>query len=281
MYQLIVGLEGGLGNRMRVAAATATLAPLVKGEVAAFWTPQWGMGCRFDELFQPCRQGNMILRDATLAERFFTARPRPRNLYLSRYLHKVIFRESIYSHQVTDLCRQHFDFAEWSNRGPVLLWSWWDFLPWEPQLLSRLFRPLPALAQRIDERTEPFSPHTIGVHIRRTDNQQSIEESPIELFFDAIDGELDKHSDTRVYVATDDEPTKRILRQRYGNQRIITPDGQAVRDTARGIQDALVEMFALSRTHHIYGSAGSSFSEMAARLKGTPLTILQRNTPSS
>ena len=281
MYQLIVGLEGGLGNRMRVAAATATLAPLVKGEVAAFWTPQWGMGCRFDELFQPYHEANLVLRDATLAERFFTARPRPRNLYLSRYLHKVIFRESIYSHQVTDLCRQHFDFAGWANRGPALLWSWWDFLPWEPQLLSRLFRPLPALAQRIDERTEPFSPHTIGVHIRRTDNQQSIEESPTELFFDAIDGELDKHSDTRVYVATDDEPTKRILRQRYGNQRIITPDGQAVRDTARGIQDALVEMFALSRTHHIYGSAGSSFSEMAARLKGTPLTILQRNTPSS
>ena len=281
MYQLIVGLEGGLGNRMRVAAATASLAPRVTGEVAALWTPQWGMGCRFDELFQPYRQGNMVLRDATLAERFFTARPRPRNLYLSRYLHKAIFRDSIYSHQVTDLCRQHFDFAGWANRGPALLWSWWDFLPWEPQLLSRLFRPLPALAQRIDERTEPFSPHTIGVHIRRTDNQQSIEESPTELFFDAIDGELDKHSDTRVYVATDDEPTKRILRQRYGNQRIITPDGQAVRDTARGIQDALVEMFALSRTHHIYGSAGSSFSEMAARLKGTPLTILQRNTPSS
>ena len=281
MYQLTVGLEGGLGNRMRVAAATASLAPHVKGKVAALWMPQWGMGCRFDDLFQPYHEANQVLRDATRTERFLTARPRPRNLFLSRYLHKVVFRDTIYSHQVTDLCHQQFDFADWANRGPVLLWSWWDFFPWEPQLLSRLFRPLPALALRIDERTASFSPHTIGVHIRRTDNQQSIEESPTELFFEAIDDELAQHDDTRVYLATDDEPSKQLLRQRYGDHRIITATHQAVRDTTDGIQDALVEMYALSRTCHIYGSSGSSFSEIAARLKGTPLTILQRNNHSS
>ena len=285
MYQLTVGLEGGLGNRMRVAAATASLAPKLQGEVAALWTPQWGMECRFDQLFQPCHQGNFVLRDASLAERLMSARPRPRNLHLSRLVHRVFYRGVIYNDQVTELCRQGFDFVQWASEGPVLLWTWWDFHPWESDLLRQLFRPLPTITQRIDERTADFSTHTIGVHIRRTDHQQSIDQSPTELFLNAIEDEIEMHPDTRVYLATDDEPTKHLLRQRFG-KRIITSPNEARRDSTSGIQDALIEMFALSRTVHIFGSAGSSFSEIAAKLGNIPLTILknellEQRAPSS
>lgn len=274
MYQLIVGLEGGLGNRMRTAAATAAIAPHLRGKVAALWTSQWGMECRFSDLFEPYTREGFVLRDATYIERIIAARPRPRNLFLPRLTNRLSFRQVLYNEQVLPLFRENFDFTTWANAHRSLLWTWWDFYPWTNIDLNTLFRPLPTLQQRINERCASFTTHNIGVHIRRTDNQQSINESPIDLFYQAIDQAIERYTDTRVYVATDDEPTKAAMRQRYGNQRIITAVAAARRDSVSGLQDAVVEMWTLAATSHIYGSAGSSFSEIAARLGHTPFTIL-------
>ena len=46
-------LEGGLGNRMRVAAAAYTMTQLTGVSCRVLWTRQWGMHCRFEDLFQP------------------------------------------------------------------------------------------------------------------------------------------------------------------------------------------------------------------------------------
>lgn len=272
-----IGMEGGLGNRMRVAAAAASIAPKIQGQVDVIWTPQWGMGCRFDQLFIPYANDNLSLRDATLHERIFAARPRPRNLFLSRLTNHIRYRSVIYNEQVSELCGKGFDFAAWANTGPTLLWTWYDFEPWKPELLAHLFKPLPEIVKLIDQRTKDFTEHTIGLHIRRTDNKESIQSSPTSLFTDVIDRRKEVHDDLRIYLATDDETTKHELQSRYG-KCIITSAKEARRDSVDGIREGLVEMLALSRTSHIYGSAGSSFSVIAAKYGNTPLTILQRNT---
>lgn len=273
---LTVGLEGGLGNRMRTAAAAAAIAPQISGHVVVLWAPQWGMECRFDQLFEPIVLENYELRDATLTERLTAARPRQRNLFLPSITNRLFFRHVLYNEQVYPLFRDSFDFAAWANAGRSLIWTWLDFYPWESQLLRQLFRPLPALRQRIDERCAAFSAHTIGVHIRRTDHQQAIEESPLELFTAAIDHEAELHPDLRIYLATDDEATKKALSDRYGD-RILASPAEATRESADGIREALVEMLTLSGTKHIYGSAGSTFSPIAACMGKVPITILQRN----
>ena len=154
------------------------------------------------------------------------------------------------------------------------------------------------MRQLVDARTAAFSDYTIGLHIRRTDHQQSIDESPLELFFEAIDREIENYENvlsTRksspptggdregpgaghltIYLATDDEATKTALFDRYGD-RILTSPAEATRESTNGIREALVEMLALSRTKHIYGSAGSTFSPIAACLGNVPITILQRD----
>lgn len=266
---------------MRTAAAAAAIAPQIHGRVAALWTPQWGMGCRFQDLFERVSLDNFELRDATLWEPLTAARPRPRNLFLPRLTNRLFFRQVLFNEQVQPLCQQGFDFVAWANAHRSLMWTWWDFHPWSSDLLCRLFRPLPSLQQRIDDRCAAISPHSIGCHIRRTDNIQSIQESPLHLFFQRIDAAIDLHDDTTVYIATDDEPTKAAMRQRYGEGRIITAPEAARRDSVSGIQDAVVEMYTLARTSHIYGSAGSSFSEMAARLGATPLSILTIQSPTN
>lgn len=275
-------LEGGLGNRMRVAAAAYTMAQRTAVPFRVLWLPQWGMRCRFDDLFisrHPAGEGSapsFSLRDAAGFERFLFARAKATNLWLPRLVQRLRFRRVILSPQIYYLQLDGFDFEAWFRQDSTLMTAYRDFCPWSEQLIPQLFRPLPAIEQEVARRAAAFTPCTIGLHIRRTDNQESIEASPIELFFDTVDRELSEHPDLHIYLATDDEPTKLLFRQRYGEARIQTAPNAATRESTDGIREALIEMLLLARTARVYGSAGSTFSEMAVKFSGTPLTYLRK-----
>lgn len=291
-------LEGGLGNRMRVAAATYAMARQLAAHgtsipMRVLWTSQWGMRCRFDELFntnpiQDSSGESFSLRDAKGFEKLLFARPTWKNLHFPRILQKLRYRKIILAPQIWYLNKDGFDYESWFKQGGTLMTAYRDFCPWTSDDLRQLFRPNAKVRQFVNARTAAFSPYTIGLHIRRTDHQQAIDESPLELFIEAIDQEIENYNKAlpltgergegllRIYLATDDEATKTTLFERYGD-RILTSPAEATRESSNGIRDALVEMFALSRTQHIYGSAGSTFSPIAACLGNVPITILQRD----
>ena len=83
------------------------------------------------------------------------------------------------------------------------------------------------------------------------------------------------HPDAKIFLATDSEDVKKEMRQYFGDH-IITSTAEATRDSVVGIRAGLAEMYALSLTRKIYGSAGSSFSEMASWIGGNTLQILER-----
>jgi hypothetical protein len=76
-----------------------------------------------------------------------------------------------------------------------------------------------------------------------------------------------------IFILEDPVTEKAILIKKFGS-RIITSKGAATRNTTEGIQDAVVDLYALSRTHKILGSFYSSFSEIAAQLGSCELQIL-------
>ena len=324
---------------MRVAASAYAMAKRLAAHgtpipFRVLWTKQWGMRCRFDELFSltpdasPKGGGGICLRDALGLEKVIYARPTWKNLHVPRLLQRMKYRHIIYAPQIWYLNRDGFDYESWFRQGGTLMTAYRDFCPWTSDDLRTLFQPNEEVQRLIDERTADFTPNTIGIHIRRTDHQQAIDESPIELFFEAIDRELNapplkpaqpehlkvpssshpvreeantfdsskadacsEHSapslpgragggSSSIYLATDDEATKDAMRKRYG-KRVIMSDAKATRESTDGIRDALVEMYALSRTRHIFGSAGSTFSPIAACLGDVPITILQRDGTGS
>lgn len=119
-----------------------------------------------------------------------------------------------------------------------------------------------------------FTASTLGVHIRRTNNAMSIKHSPTALFVDEIAKWVEAYgSQARVFLATDDEPTKDELMHRFGPQ-LIANDRAASRTTLKGMVDGAAEMFALSRCANIIGSHYSSYSEMAAAIGGVPFRQL-------
>lgn len=288
-------LEGGLGNRMRVAASAYAMAKRTGIPVRVLWTKQWGMNCRFEDLFTltpaPSAQGvgsSFSLRDASGFEKLLFARPTLKNLHAPRLLQRLCYRHIIYAPQIWYLNRDGFDYEAWFRQGGTLMTAYRDFCPWTSDDLRQLFQPNDDVRRLIDERCRDFTANTIGIHIRRTDHQQAIDESPLELFIEAIDREQESSSRMAayhgapfsIYLATDDEATKEALRRRYG-KRVITSEAEATRESTDGIRDALVEMYALSRTRQIYGSAGSTFSPIAACLGDVPITILQRDGTGS
>jgi len=278
-YTTII-LEGGLGNRMRVAAAALATARRTGLPFRVLWLNQWGMPCRFDRLFQAVNGGHeqFEMRDAAGWERAVYARARAANLWLPRAAQHVLHRRIITSPQVYYLQQDGFDFDAWSRHGGGLLMAYRDFASYTGEDLRSLFRPQPAVQELVDCYCEHFTSHTIGCHIRRTDNQQSIKESPLELFIAAIDREIEQHADTRIFLATDDEATKTQLLRRYGADSIITSPSAATRESSNGILLALAEMLALARTSRIYGSAGSTFSQIAAQLGDKPLFYQKLST---
>ena len=228
------------------------------------------MNCAFMDLFEPIPGVEVIERDPP-----FALINSETNLYATR-LHKLLPNWVILNHHdVKSLVyEQQFDFRQLKGRN-VLMASFVRFFPTAKPFA--VFTPIKCLQQRIEEESVLFHQNTIGIHIRRTDNVQSIVHSPTELFEHAIEREIVLNPEVNFYLASDCSDTKQQLHKKYG-ERIITNFDQSDRTTKEGIQQALVELYALSRTQKILGSYWSSFSDTAANISGIERIVLRTNT---
>ena len=137
------------------------------------------------------------------------------------------------------------------------------------------FIPTSEIQAIIDKQTEKFNINTIGLHIRRSDNVKSINESPLELFIEKIKEELNSNLNANFFLSTDDLRTEQELKSLFNN-KIITNQKNFDRNTPKGIKDAVVDLFCLSKTQYIYGSYWSSFSDIAARLGRIKLITIKK-----
>ena len=266
---------GGLANRMKAVASSFILAQQNQIKTNVIWFQDWALHAPFNTVFEPIHSPNICIKEASLIDHIIYDRPRAKNLYIPRLFQYFIFRSCLYEKTIQDLKKQNFNFNNWIQKGHVYMASYLDFQEISTDILRQLFIPLPPIQARIDHLSQQFSPYTLGVHIRRTDNTASIEQSPIELFFTAIDKEIDLYADASIYLATDDESVKQELQKRYGKRLIFAKD-KADRSSITGIQGGIVDMYALARTQKILGSFHSSFSELAAQVGNIPLEIIKK-----
>lgn len=124
--------------------------------------------------------------------------------------------------------------------------------------------------QNIDSRKN------IGVHIRRTDNQICINNSPTEVFLAAMEEEIRKDNEVTFYIASDDPDTVKELKNRFGQRIYYMEEKCFERDSDRGIADAFAELICLSHSRKIIGSFYSTYSRIAAMLSGIQLEIVKK-----
>lgn len=122
------------------------------------------------------------------------------------------------------------------------------------------------IQKNIDKLILEFPFNIIGIHIRRTDNVHSIQNSPSELFYKTLDSEIELDKTVKFYVATDSEIELERLIQKYKERIIYQKECIRSRITDDGMRSAVIDLFLLAKTTKIIGSDWSAFSTAAARL---------------
>ena len=275
MQKITVVPVGGLANRMKAVAGGIALSQELQSLLSIVWFRDWALPCRFDELFESINIPHVTIKEASTFDHLLLDRPRAKNLNIPRIFQKIMFDDILYEQEVLSLYRQKFDFKAWAENKRVYLSSYFCFFDCPQAIYRKLFVPTKLLREAIDKRCNDFGEYTVGLHIRRSDNEVSIKNSPISLFHEKIEQEIELNDNVLFYLATDSEHDRNELQHRYG-KRMLVSENPPSRDNAQGIKDAVVELYLLSKTNKIYGSFGSTFSEMAAWLGGKEPIILQK-----
>ena len=267
--------SGGLANRMRAVASAYWLQQQTGSRTQVIWFCDWALNAPFHQLFLPITKVELSLRDATLLDHLLYDRARRRNLWLPALPQRLLFSRRMNESEVKPLKLSGFDFVAWAKGHRCYMSNFMHFGDWQPSLYQQLFTPVKEVTDKVDSLRQQFSPHTIGMHIRRGDNQYCIANSPLQLYIDKVAEEVERHDDTKVFLATDSQDVKKEMRSRYG-QRIITVDDEADRGSVEGIRGGLVDLYTLSSTSRVYGSLGSTYVVMAADLGGIEMIDLHR-----
>jgi len=273
---LLLVPSGGLANRMRSITSAWDLCKKIEANLQVVWFQGWGMHAAFCDLFEPISAEGLSLREAGFWDYVVNDRPRRHNLWLPWLPQQIYYRGGVINElQVSSLRDQGFDFESWLNGRKRYMSCNDEFGTFPNDLYARMFRPNGVVQQFVRNYESSFSQYSIGMHIRRTDNIDSIRMSPTELFIDKGHNELALHPELTIFLATDSEEVKLQMQQEFG-KHIVTSGHEASRDSIQGIQEGLADMWTLAKTQKIYGSAGSSFSQMAAKIGGNKLEILER-----
>lgn len=271
---LIVFPVGGLGNRMRVIDSTARYCDNSGVGCLVLWPYDAKMmACKWNDLFAPRK----YVHNVNILYKLL--------IHLNKLRQQSRFVQSILNYlehkHIVAICwindwQKLIDITQSKSKYRfVIAETYTAFYQQETKpFQADLFRLTKELEERVDKETKDFDANTIGLHIRRTDNKESILYSPTELFKDIV--RKGAKEGNRFYLCSDDETVKQEFLSEFGSQIILLPSemGELNRNTTEGIKQATVELFALSRTAKIYGSYYSSFSSIASLIGGCGLETL-------
>jgi len=266
---------GGLANRLRTIISAISVATQANQELEIIWEENKDLYCPYHLLFKEI--SHFVLKKKTKKLRFLKSNNQ--NTTLRKVLARIINQFVGYDYVIEEkdfslYWKGDLNIIEKAKRyKKVYIHTCEEFH--EENKYYQLLRPIEVLQTRIDRISNSFDQNTIGIHIRRGDNTESVERSPLKLFEDKIKNEIEQNSAVKFYLATDDLTVEQELFERFGESRFIVMEKTLNRNTVSGIQDALVEMFCLSRTAKIYGSYWSSFSAVSASIGGCRLEIVK------
>jgi len=273
---IVVEPLGGLTNRLRFIASAIWLKEKTADQLIVIWNENFELNCPYHLLFEA--QDNFIVRKRRktdgLIESFnqvagikkFMTRATNKLLNINNCISEADVQRLVWSGKL--------DIYETALRyRKIYIRSCQEF--GDNASALKQFKPILDLRRKIDDIIGNFGENTIGVHVRRTDNEMSISNSPLDLFIEKMREEVDLHPETNFFLCTDDEEEEQRLIKEFGN-KIIVYKKELNRQSVTGMQDAVVDLYCLSKTSKILGSYWSSFSETAAKMNDLPLVTIQK-----
>jgi hypothetical protein len=272
--EISIVLMGGLANRMLSIASSSHFAVENEKKIKLIWFCDKTLNCKFQDIFTFPEYKNVEIIDAKWKDYLLYERPRQRNLYITKIIQSFFFDKRIYLKDFASFEPKN-QFLQSLNANNNIYTVAYCAIDKNIEWLKKI-KLLPFLKQSVEEKIDLFAKNTIGIHIRRTDLPNSTENSPLELFISAIQKEIEEDSSVKFYVASDSLDEKITLKNLFGD-RIISSYKETRRDSKNGIYEAVIELYVLSRTRKILGTATSTFSAVAAYLGGIDCTVITKN----
>lgn len=269
---------GGLGNRIYAICSAIVYCRQNNKNLEIIWFKDHGCNCPVKELFSINPEiKNVTLRDATFFDLILRDNPRRRNLWIPSFFQRFMYDRRIYSKEACDVIsfQKKPDFGNLDVFNHIFMvnhYKFWE-LPtmWDAVLVNEQIKNKVKKALNVID-----TKRIVGIHIRRTDNNFSIEHSPIELFIDKINEEIAlAEGDVTFYLASDSFEVKTQIKDLFGD-KIVTAVEDVNRRTKQGIIDAFIELNILSKTDKIYATYNSSFSELAHFIGKTDFNVLKK-----
>lgn len=256
---VIIQPSGGLCNRMRVINSSLELAKRKGTQLLVLWYCADELNAPFESLFQPTDAFRVIN---------FTSLKDFRKLRYQLTARTKIGNADIENHTTDGVLDS--DFFD-SIKLPAYIFTWEHF--YKADEYFRVFRPAPELQKRIDEAVKRFDENTVSVHIRRTDQINSIAYSKTENFIELMNREIKENPKTTFFLATDDKEEEALLRKTFPGRILSNENRTLRRDSLEGMYDALLDLYCLAGCKKIIGSYCSSFTDTAAAIGGIPKLI--------
>ncbi len=269
----VVELQGGLANRLRALWSAHAFALRYRRPIVVLWPLTAELACAHQHLFTLSSPVRLISIDPSRPLQHL-------NLRLARWLFSSL--------RLGLNCP--VDGGEAWGRPPLFAPRWLPF-QWiqtcaefeDSQHLAAPFLPLPALRQRVASRlaeARAAGAPLVGVHIRRSDHRLAIACSATAAFITSIQEQLRRQPASRFLLCTDDPAEVAPLCAVFGDRLAWSPPTCLDRSRPGAAIDALIDFLALAGCDAILGSHLSSFSLLAARYGGVPLTIAGAPHPS-
>lgn len=250
---------GGLCNRMQALSSAIQLAKNTDAKLTAHWYRSPNINIAFEDLFlMPGRIERVVEMD------LYRWRGRFKRKLYRKYYQRIFDRFLRFSSLMPDAA----ELEAQVQGGRTFITAYRSFYE-NADALSEL-QSVPKLEAAI-ESGWTASDDTVGVHVRRTDHVDAINNSPLEAFVALMQREIDGTNGTDFFLATDSPEVETELSGKFPGRIRMHPKRSLDRNDQTAIEDAVVDLYRLSMCRMVIGSYDSSFSETAARLGGIPL----------
>ena len=262
---LIIQPIGGLCNRMRAINSARMLAEkrskAQTEKLIVIWFVNPELGCPFEKIFKPTDHFKVInIRSKWNLRKMWYQ-------LSSMVLGSFADNHAIRSHKGNGTLDAAFSD---SFKKRTYIATEEHFYPCHDY---SSFVPSNEVMQKISSKKQELGVHSVGVHIRRTDNMPAIGKSSTESFIASMEQEIASEPGTMFYLATDDFAEEEKLREHFPDRIISNQERNLSRDSIEGIQDAMVDLYCLASTKKIIGSYFSSFTDIAADMHDIPKII--------
>ncbi|AWV99687.1 hypothetical protein [Arcticibacterium luteifluviistationis] len=255
---------GGLGNRMRVLNSIGALQAKADCEVELIWLIKAELNAPFSSLFKSASFPFTIANGLkyTLFLKFVKHIFIDKYTSIYRFILGLFYDLVLFDEDVLNISENQL-LNLIKDKKKILIstcYAFFDFPSFDN------FTPSDSVQQKLNSLELPKD--LIGIHIRRTDHVEIIKDSSLDSYSKAIEEEISKNKTSTFYLATDDYEVKEYYKKKLKKQ-LITQDFELARDSETGIENALIDILALSKCTKLICNSKSSFVVTAQRIAKT------------